>query len=108
MIDGPLAYFITWTVYGTHLPGDLLGWRQRGHGHQLPRPQLAKWHEERLLHPIELLSRRNREATVNAINEICCYRNWKLWNPNIVPPIFRSSEDSNLVSGTNTPLVRRS
>ena len=26
--DEPLAYFITWTVYGTWLQGDVRGWRR--------------------------------------------------------------------------------
>ena len=30
--DEPLAYFITWTTYGTWLPGDSRGWWQRGDG----------------------------------------------------------------------------
>ncbi|MEZ6123881.1 MAG: hypothetical protein R3C49_11970 [Planctomycetaceae bacterium] len=33
MIDNePLAYFITWTVYGSLLQGDDRGWRKRGKG----------------------------------------------------------------------------
>jgi hypothetical protein len=30
--DDPIAYFITWTVYGTHLQGDERGWRRRRKG----------------------------------------------------------------------------
>ena len=26
----PLAYFITWTTYGTWLPGDERGWNRKG------------------------------------------------------------------------------
>ena len=28
-LDGPIAYFITWTTYGTWLPGDERGWRRK-------------------------------------------------------------------------------
>lgn len=40
MYDDPLAYFITWTTYGTWLPGDPRGWVEYHHGHQLPDPIL--------------------------------------------------------------------
>ncbi len=41
--DEPIAYFITWTVYGTFLQGDVRGWRERQKGEQLPQPRLADW-----------------------------------------------------------------
>ena len=34
-----LAYFSTWTTYGTWLPGDLRGWYQHGRGLQEPDAQ---------------------------------------------------------------------
>src|ERR1700747_2517170 len=34
----PLAYFLTWTTYGTWLPGDERGWVQYRHGMRLPDP----------------------------------------------------------------------
>lgn len=37
----PLTYFITWTTYGTWLPGDVRGWRKTNAGPQLPR--LGLW-----------------------------------------------------------------
>ena len=30
--DEPIAYFITWTTYGTWLPGDERGWSRKGDG----------------------------------------------------------------------------
>ena len=53
--DDPIAYFFTWTVYGTHLSGDDRGWRQRRHGYQEPQPKLAQWQRDRLTHPVILL-----------------------------------------------------
>jgi hypothetical protein len=32
----PLAYFFTWSTYGTWLPGDERGWVEYRHGWQLP------------------------------------------------------------------------
>ena len=48
--DDPIAFFITWTVYGTHLQGDERGWRRRRKGDQQPQPRLAQWRRERLKH----------------------------------------------------------
>ena len=38
MNDDPLAYFITWTVYGSWLQGDERGWRRYRGGHEKPQP----------------------------------------------------------------------
>lgn len=53
--DDPIAFFIAWTVYGTHLQGDENGWRKWRHGNQEARPQLAQWHRERLTYAVLLL-----------------------------------------------------
>src|SRR5947209_10753884 len=36
----PLAYFLTWTCYGTWLPGDERGWVQKPGRFQPPNPRL--------------------------------------------------------------------
>ena len=46
-MSDPLAYFITWTVYGSRLQGDARGWRKNG-VHRLPEPYLEAWHKQRL------------------------------------------------------------
>ena len=43
-----ITYFITWTTYGTWLPGDARGWRKTGNGNMLPQPRLAEWCRNRL------------------------------------------------------------
>ena len=35
-IGEPLAYFLTWTTYGTWLPGDERGWNRKGAPEILP------------------------------------------------------------------------
>ena len=77
--DAPLALFITWTIYGTFLPGDARWWHKRNQGEQLPQPKLAQWHRDRLKHPILLLQERDRATVENAIEEISNFRGWKLW-----------------------------
>jgi len=54
-MDSPLALFMTWTVYGTHLQGDERGWWRPNQGHQPAQPLLADWHRDRLAYPILLL-----------------------------------------------------
>jgi hypothetical protein len=34
----PLGYFITWTCYGTWLPGDDRGWTSWHQGERIPQP----------------------------------------------------------------------
>ena len=77
--DDPLAYFLTWTVYGTHLQGDERGWRQRGKGNQAPQPRLADWHRERLKHVVILLSSDQRQAVQRECQRHCDHRGWRLW-----------------------------
>ena len=78
-MEAPLALFITWTVYGTHLPGALSSWRHRSKGNQTKRPLLDSWHHNRLKHQVILLNQSMRCVTEDAIEEICHVRAWQLW-----------------------------
>ncbi len=80
--DDPLAYFIPWTVYGIHLQGDERGWRLRGHGPRQSQPRLQRWHQERLKHPIFLLSSEQRVTVEVECQKHSEYRCWKLWAVN--------------------------
>ena len=80
--DEPLAYFITWTVYGTHLQGDARGWRRRRHGDQPPQPRLAEWRRERLKHEVLLLSPEQRAVVEGECQRHCDIRGWHLWAVN--------------------------
>ena len=42
-MNNPITYFITWTTYGSWLPGDLRGWRKVKQGNQPPQPLLEAW-----------------------------------------------------------------
>ena len=75
----PLAYFITWTVYGTFLQGDIRGWRRRRQGEQLPQPKLADWHHKRLNHSIQLLDNAQQTVVEQELERHCQIRGWKLW-----------------------------
>ena len=78
-MSGPLAYFITWTVYGTFLPGDERWWRHRQQGASGPSVGLRQWTKDRLVHPIKLLTSDERIACESAIDEICDFRGWTQW-----------------------------
>ena len=80
--DEPIGFFITWTVYGTHLQGDERGWRRRGHGHQLPQPRLEQWHHTRLKHAIVLLNPEQRLVVETECQRHCDHRGWRLWSVN--------------------------
>ncbi len=77
--DEPLAFFITWTVYGSFLQGDNRWWRKRQQGEQPPQPKLAQWHRDRLNHLVLILDEPQRLAVVNEIARLCEYRGWQLW-----------------------------
>ncbi|QDT34822.1 hypothetical protein [Thalassoglobus polymorphus] len=81
MNDDPLAFFITWTVYGTFLQGDERWWRSRG-GSRPPQPKLQQWHRDRLNHEIILLSDSQRELVASEIQRLSDFRGWKLWIAN--------------------------
>ncbi|WP_153557266.1 hypothetical protein [Roseimaritima sediminicola] len=77
--DEPLAFFITWTVYGTFLQGDERGWRKRFKGQQLPQPKLAQWRRERLKHTIQLLNAQQQVVVEQEIDRHGETRGWKVW-----------------------------
>ena len=56
MNDEPLAFFITFTVYGTFLQGDTRWWRSRREGSKPPQPLLEQWHRDRLKYAVILLN----------------------------------------------------
>lgn len=82
MSDQPLAYFITWTVYGTWLQGDERGWRRYRGGFERPRPLLAHWRREKLLYPIILLDEDKRQEVRTQIANHSDRRGWRLWVAN--------------------------
>jgi hypothetical protein len=77
--DEPLAFFITWSVYGSHLQGDPSGWRRRRQGNQPPQPQLAQWRRVRLKHAVLRLSPQQREAVQRECERHCELRGWQAW-----------------------------
>ena len=77
-----IAYYLTWTCYGTWLPGDSRGWHDWRHGWQVADPKIeAKNRQSMTEDAVTLndLQRANVEAT---IRKHCDIRNWHLWAVN--------------------------
>lgn len=77
--SSPLALFLTWTVYGTFLPGDRRGWRHRQDGIKPAQPLLEQWHRDGLNYDVVLLNAAMQAIAETAITEICTFRTWRLW-----------------------------
>ncbi len=75
----PIAYLITWSTYGTWLPGDERGWNRKGEPETLPadkmREELAYAEMKEL--PF-LLSETDRKAVEETVRKHCEIRNWEL------------------------------
>jgi REP element-mobilizing transposase RayT len=69
---------ITWTTYGTWLPGDARGWRSRREGNQLPQPLLEQWSRAQMNGEAVLLRTHDRVTVVTACQEHCHIRGWHL------------------------------
>ena len=75
-----LAYFLTWTTYGTWLPGDQRGWvnRHRDHGEVVEPPSAPlEAHARNILQgPPVMLDERMRRAVSVAIQDRCDALGW--------------------------------
>ena len=78
MHTDPLGYFLTWTCYGTWLPGDDRGWTKWHRGDEVPQPLLADWCREKMTESPVLLSILEREVVHETIAQHCEIRNWRL------------------------------
>jgi REP element-mobilizing transposase RayT len=74
-----LAYFITWTTYGTWLPGDKRGWIKKGHaGVKLPNWRIEDESRERMAGQPVILTIAQRTVVTRTIGAHCELRQWKL------------------------------
>lgn len=73
-----IAYFHTWTTYGTWLPGDDRGWFQRGHGLQSPNPERLFSSCLRMTDQAVVLDFSQRQVVERVIVEHCRIRKWIL------------------------------
>jgi REP element-mobilizing transposase RayT len=81
--SAPLAYFITFSCYGTRLHGDEEDSVDRAHNTPgAPRlPPRRGWvmgEERNMKQPAYRLNRMEREIALRAVQQHCGYRNWRL------------------------------
>jgi REP element-mobilizing transposase RayT len=74
----PLAYFLTWSTYGTWLPGDDRGWVKRDRGFQLPDPIAKLEAEARMSEDACRLDAQQRQLVEETIADHCRIRDWSL------------------------------
>ncbi|MGE3805401.1 MAG: transposase [Gemmataceae bacterium] len=73
-----IAYFSTWTTYGTWLPGDRRGWFERGRGAQPAAPLRAFVAALLMTDKAVLLDSEQRRLVEQTITQHCSIRNWCL------------------------------
>jgi REP element-mobilizing transposase RayT len=78
MNEDVLAFFITWTCYGTRLPGDKRGWTKWRKGDQLPQPKLENWCRDQMTETALLLDTTQREIVNQVVRDHCKTRGWTL------------------------------
>ena len=75
----PITLFITWTTYGSWLPGDSRGWMKWKKGEQQPQPVLEDWCKWRMKEKAVLLSPEHRTAVEDVIRKHSEHRGWELY-----------------------------
>jgi REP element-mobilizing transposase RayT len=78
LYSDPVAYFLTWTTYGSWLPGDERGWIDSGKGFQLPNPKLLDYSSGMMTEDVCYLSNAERQLVEAQIAETCRFRGWTL------------------------------
>jgi REP element-mobilizing transposase RayT len=80
----PLAYLITWTTYGTWLPGDERGWVDRGTpGVQAPDPARQGAAYQQLVEAPVILDPEQRALVEATVRAHCDFRHWSLHAVNV-------------------------
>lgn len=74
----PLAFFLTWTTYGSWLPGDARGWVAKRGVQHTANPRLARAMHRLLASPRVSLDARQRLIVEQAVREHCRFRGWTM------------------------------
>jgi len=77
-IDAPLAFFLTWTTYGSWLPGDARGWVDDHGIIRAPNERLVRVAGGLMREPSVVLAVHQRQTVECAIHEQCQFRGWML------------------------------
>ncbi len=74
----PITLFITFTTYGTWMPGDQRGWRKWKAGEQQPQPKLEAWCRGQMKEPPVVLTQTQRVAVEARIHRHAERRGWAI------------------------------
>ena len=77
-----IAYFVTWTSYGTWLPGDQRGWNDWHQGWKAPDAKLEVYSRSIMTEESIELNSKHRLVVELTIEKHCNIRQWKLWAKN--------------------------
>ncbi len=76
--EDPIAFLITWSTYGTWLPGDGRGWVEYRRGFQLPDQVREMESAARMTEDACRLSPAQRDRVERQVAETCGRRDWTL------------------------------
>jgi REP element-mobilizing transposase RayT len=84
VVSAPLGYFLTWTTYGTWLPGDERGWVD-GTTHEVcaPAPERERQARQLLAEEPITLTIAQRALVTATIGDHCRIRGWTLHAVNV-------------------------
>jgi REP element-mobilizing transposase RayT len=74
----PLAFFLTWTTYGSWMPGDARGWADDRGMVREPNARLARVAAGLMRGTSVVLTFAQRDTVERAIHEHCDFRGWVL------------------------------
>ena len=77
-MDDPLAFYLTWTAYGTWLPGDERGWVAKPGHFEPPDPERKAAAERLMTEPALTLDEEQRAVVEKTIADHCTIRRWHL------------------------------
>ncbi len=77
-----IAYFITWTCYGTWLPGDERGWNDWHQGWKSSDPKMVEYAQSIMTEEAVALTPAQRLVVASTIDEHCKIREWHIWASN--------------------------
>ena len=78
-LDEPIAYLMTWTTYGSWLPGDQRGWQSKADfGVQPPSKCFESTAKGRMKEALLVLSGPDRRIVAETVQRHCEIRGWQL------------------------------
>ena len=77
-MDDPLGYFLTWTTYGTWLPGDERGWVRKSGEFREPEPPREQAAMRLMTEPSLTLNVQQRRIVEDTVAAHCRIRGWTL------------------------------